>query len=522
VRLTESDHKIVDDDGNVVLVLTNVEEEASYTCSIINEVAENTTTCIVQVIDQENMHKHIDQDVIKYSMAPMFVTWPHNVDVDEGGNVLLECCVDRCTDLVMSRQFLPRSIDADLIHFSHGTGNTFFTELKNVSAETSGLHFLTARNATSEVKYPVIIKVRTAHNLAYVNECEVEHSVGAPVLVCAGPVFARDGDDVTVKVSLQSGAPPFNIHWTFNDKPLVWSSRVVPYNVPGCIGVRVLNAGPDNEGVYICQVANNDGAGTADVTLIVDYPEYKESEVVTELCNCPMLDSNTPLMSWSNTPVGTPRRTPLHTPMFTPLATPRSTPRLTPLATPRSTPQRLLSPRDYNYRDSYRSFTTSSPNPHLSVMEDFKAPPQRKRFVQSPEIYSSFSSKSVEEGNTVELKCFVSCAPLTTTTWEKDGSPVISGSHVSLSEKTGVRVLTVNRVGVSDAGSYRMTITNSSGVANCSATIDVKRKTSSAATSYLLSPPSVSRSIHSPYSYRSNYSHYNYTSLGRRSTSRYL
>ena len=179
-----------------------------------------------------------------------------------------------------------------------------------------------------------------------------------------------------------------------------------------------------------------------------------------ELCNCPMLDSLTPLMSWSNTPVGTPRRTPLPSPHYTPLLTPRATPRSTPLATPRTTPQRLLPTRDF----------LSPVPPHSQTT------PRGRRFVQAPEIYSSFSSRSVEEGGSVELKCFISCAPLTTTTWEKDGTPLMSGSRVSISEKTGMRVLTLTRATPADAGNYRMTITNTCGVANCSANIDVKRK----------------------------------------------
>lgn len=243
---------------------------------------------------------------------------------------------------------------------------------------------------------------------------------------------------------------------------------------------------------------------------------------MVELCNCPMLDSLTPLMSWSNTPIGTPRRTPLPHPYQTPLCTPRATPRSTPRTTPRATPQRMFTPREF--RDSYRSFTSSSPG---RMIEDVKAPPQRKRFVQAPEIFSSFSSKTVEEGQAVELKCFISCAPLTTTTWEKDNHPIVSGSHTSLTEKTGVRALTVAGVTLSDAGVYKMTITNASGVANCSATLNVKpAKLKSSIPG--MNSPYVRRSTYSPYSssysgYSSGYSAYS-GSLSRnmRSSSRYL
>ena len=109
---------------------------------------------------------------------------------------------------------------------------------------------------------------------------------------------------------------------------------------------------------------------------------------MVELCNCPMLDSITPLMSWSNTPIGTPRRTPLPTPHGTPLITPRATPRCTPRGTPRATPT-PMSRMGYNPGE-YRSPSRTS------MMREEDAPPPRRRFVQAPEIFSSFSSKQVQ------------------------------------------------------------------------------------------------------------------------------
>ena len=162
---------------------------------------------------------------------------------------------------------------------------------------------------------------------------------------------------------------------------------------------------------------------------------------MAELCNCPMLDSFTPLMSWSNTPIATPRRTPLPTPHATPRMTPRATPRCTPRTTPRTTPTPTLPRRGgaYDYRSpSIASLASTT----ASGVEDFLMPPPRRRFVQAPEIFSSFSSKTAEEGSSVEFKCFVSCAPLTTTTWEKDNMPLVPGGAVTLSEKTGVNTTT--------------------------------------------------------------------------------
>merc|ERR1712109_10645 len=142
-----------------------------------------------------------------------------------------------------------------------------------------------------------------------------------------------------------------------------------------------------------------------------------------------------------------------------------------------------------------------------SMLREEDAPPPRRRFVQAPEIFSSFSSKQVDEGSTAELKCFISCAPLTTTTWEKDGVPLLSNNLISLSEKTGVRTMLLHCAKPGDSGTYRITITNSSGTASCSASLSVRRKT----TSYTPTPTASHLSVpRSPYS-----------SLGRSSSTSY-
>ena len=185
------------------------------------------------------------------------------------------------------------------------------------------------------------------------------------------------------------------------------------------------------------------------------------------LCNCPMIDSMTPLMSWRNTPISTPRRTPLPTPLQTPLLTPRATPRPTPRATPRGTP--TPSHRSgYDLRSPSRSSMTEETDALMA--------PYRKKVIQAPEIFSSFSSKEVEEGEMLELKCFTSCAPQTVTVWEKDNIPLVSCPGVSLSEKTGVRSLMIPATKLGDGGVYRMTISNGSGSGSCSAIVTIKSK----------------------------------------------
>merc|ERR1719251_669944 len=123
--------------------------------------------------------------------------------------------------------------------------------------------------------------------------------------------------------------------------------------------------------------------------------------------------------------------------------------------------------------------------------------PYRRKFIQAPEIFSSFSSKEVEEGEAVELKCFISCAPQTVSVWEKDNIPLVSSPGLSLSEKTGVRTLMIQSAKLGDAGVYRLTITNTSGSGSCSAIVTVKKKNSNKTQFYASSQLSVPRS---PYS----------------------
>ena len=102
--------------------------------------------------------------------------------------------------------------------------------------------------------------------------------------------------------------------------------------------------------------------------------------------------------------------------------------------------------------------------------------PFRRKLIQAPEIFSSFSSKEVEEGETVELKCFISCAPQTSSVWEKDNIPLVSSPGLSITEKTGVRTLMIQSAKLGDAGVYRLTISNSSGSGSCSAIVTVKSR----------------------------------------------
>merc|ERR1712083_63724 len=93
------------------------------------------------------------------------------------------------------------------------------------------------------------------------------------------------------------------------------------------------------------------------------------------------------------------------------------------------------------------------------------------------------------------------------TTWEKDGMPLLSNNLISLSEKTGVRTMLLHSAKPGDSGTYRMTITNSSGTASCSASLSIRRKTTSYTPTQTPSHLSVPRS---PYS-----------SLGRSSSTSY-
>ena len=69
IRLKEDDYKLIDDDGNVVLVLTNVKNSHNFSCTIMNEIAENSTSCQVVVNHPNKTLVHIDEDVIRYAVS---------------------------------------------------------------------------------------------------------------------------------------------------------------------------------------------------------------------------------------------------------------------------------------------------------------------------------------------------------------------------------------------------------------------------------------------------------------------
>ena len=62
--MRETDHKLIDDDGNVILVIANIQESNSFNCSIINEIAENSTNCMVTVQTGQQMLA-VDEDVLR-------------------------------------------------------------------------------------------------------------------------------------------------------------------------------------------------------------------------------------------------------------------------------------------------------------------------------------------------------------------------------------------------------------------------------------------------------------------------
>ena len=93
---------------------------------------------------------------------------------------------------------------------------------------------------------------------------------GAPVLKDMGPVFARDGDNLVIKTSLLNGSAPFNISWTVNGQPLVWSQRIKPYNKTGCVGISIRDVGFQDEGFYNCCISNSAGGSSFGSTLVVD------------------------------------------------------------------------------------------------------------------------------------------------------------------------------------------------------------------------------------------------------------
>ena len=74
----------------------------------------------------------------------------------------------------MSSLSYQKSIDGSIIKFNKVSGNTWSAAISDISTDSSGLYFITARNSSSEEKYPLIIKVKTNIDLTEVTECALD------------------------------------------------------------------------------------------------------------------------------------------------------------------------------------------------------------------------------------------------------------------------------------------------------------------------------------------------------------
>ena len=92
----------------MVLVLCNVTNSHAYTVSILNEVAENSSSCQVTVMEDAELDMQ-DEDLIKHALGPRFITWPNNKELEEGSNLVVECQVEGCQTVLLSRDFMPVS-----------------------------------------------------------------------------------------------------------------------------------------------------------------------------------------------------------------------------------------------------------------------------------------------------------------------------------------------------------------------------------------------------------------------------
>jgi hypothetical protein len=75
IRLRECDYKLIDEDGNVILVLEEVTDSHHYSCSIINEIAENSTGtyCLTLLVASILATGHM----LKYGVrSPKFILAP--------------------------------------------------------------------------------------------------------------------------------------------------------------------------------------------------------------------------------------------------------------------------------------------------------------------------------------------------------------------------------------------------------------------------------------------------------------
>ncbi|GFT55266.1 myosin light chain kinase, smooth muscle [Nephila pilipes] len=93
-----------------------------------------------------------------------------------------------------------------------------------------------------------------------------------------------------------------------------------------------------------------------------------------------------------------------------------------------------------------------------------------------PKFLQSLGDRTVQDGESVTLKCTISGDPEPQVEWTKNGDVVHSSKEISLKYKSGIATLTIEEVYPEDAGEYVCKATNSIGTVSSKSKLQVLGK----------------------------------------------
>ncbi|GFU14694.1 twitchin, partial [Nephila pilipes] len=93
-----------------------------------------------------------------------------------------------------------------------------------------------------------------------------------------------------------------------------------------------------------------------------------------------------------------------------------------------------------------------------------------------PKFLQSLGDRTVQDGESVTLKCTISGDPEPQVEWTKNGSALHSSKEISLKYKSGIATLTIEEVYPEDAGEYVCKATNSIGTVSTKSKLQVLGK----------------------------------------------
>ncbi|GFR08100.1 twitchin, partial [Trichonephila clavata] len=259
-----------------------------------------------------------------------------------------------------------------------------------------------------------------------------------------------------------TGKPLPEIRWFKDGREVGKHQYSVTFN-DGVVALEIPSCTLDDAGTFVCTATNSLGEDRTSCTVKVEDrrgPSRVQSPAVTPRVATPTFYRDNIRSPYASVKSSAPR--PQKDSVSSTLSAAAS--RLSaPDAAKRT--QKPYGKKDKGEGQPTRSRTATK---ELQIPEDKPMTP--------PKFLQSLGDRTVQDGESVTLKCTISGDPEPQVEWTKNGKALHSSKEISLKYKTGVATLSIEEVYPEDAGEYVCKATNSIGEVSTKCKLQVQGK----------------------------------------------